>query len=65
MPGINPLINKTPVFIQRSVGLGDNIIFLLIGSDIDNLVGNYAFFLIYFSIRGLNKTEFIDPGISA
>ena len=54
---------EVALFVQRVVGLGDEVAFLLVGGDVFDGVGDPAVF--HLAVGRFNESEFIDAGVGA
>ena len=52
---------EVALFVQRVIGLGDEIAFFLIGGDVFDGIGDPAIF--HLAVRRFNESEFIDAGV--
>ena len=59
--GGDALGEETAFFVDRVVCLGDEEIFLLVGGEVFDLVGDLA--IAHFAIRRLDEAELIDAGV--
>ena len=55
-------MEEIPVFIQRLVGLGHDVIVLHIGGHVNHLVGHHVVNLIHLAERSLDKAVLVDSG---
>ncbi len=62
-PRSDTFVCEGPVLVDRVVGLRDDERLLLISCDVFNLIADLPFF--HLSVWCFNKTEFIDPRVSA
>ena len=51
---------KRAVGVERRVGLGDDVLLLLVGGEVDDLVGDLA--VGDLAVRRLDEAELVDPG---
>ena len=51
---------KLPSVVERRVGLGDDVLLLLVGREVDDLVGDPA--VDDLAVRRLDEAEVVDPG---
>ena len=52
---------KRAVGVERRVGLGDDVLLLLVGGEVDDLVGDLA--VDDLAVRRLDEAELVDPGV--
>ena len=55
--------DEVVVLVQRLVGLSDDILVLLVGGHIDDLIGDSAGGLVDLAVRGLNEAVLVDLGV--
>ena len=54
------VLAERAVVVQRRVGLGDDVLLLLVGGEVDDLVGDPA--VDHLAVRRLDEAEVVDPG---
>ena len=63
VPGRDTGVDEAAVLVQRLSSLADDVVVLLVGGHIDNLVGDVEGLLVHRPVGRLNKAVLIDPGI--
>ena len=54
------LVDERAVGVDRRVGLGDDVVLLLVGRHVDDLAGDLA--VLDLAVRALDEAELVDPG---
>ena len=54
------LVDERAVGVDRRVGLGDDVVLLLVGGHVDDLAGDLA--VLDLAVRRLDEAELVDPG---
>ena len=57
------LADEIALVIDLGVGLGDGFAFLLVGGEVNDLVGDAALFLFDHAVRGLDEAELVHAGV--
>ena len=57
----HPVADEGAVVVERGVGLGDDVLFLLIGREVHDLVGDVA--VDDLAVGRLDEAEVVDPGV--
>ena len=55
------VVDEPALVVELGVGLGDDVLLLLIGGEVDDLVGDLA--VLHHPVRRLDEAERVDPGV--